>query len=89
MWSYLKEKLEGIQLFTLAQLHQQALACENQNKDISKGTRHNVHIVERDESSSADESLGIYVVELVWSAKAKPPACSSLQPIQKKSTRRG
>jgi hypothetical protein len=26
---YLKEKLEGIQFFTLAQLHQRALACES------------------------------------------------------------
>jgi hypothetical protein len=29
---YLKEKLEGIQFFTLAQLHQRALACESRSK---------------------------------------------------------
>jgi hypothetical protein len=66
MWSYLKEKLEGVEFFTLDQLHQRALACESRSKDTSKGTRHNVHIVECDESSSEDDSLEIYDVELVW-----------------------
>jgi hypothetical protein len=72
MRSYLKEKLEGIKFFTLAQFHQRALACERRSKDESKGTRHNVHIVECDESSSEDEPPGICVVELIWPAKAKP-----------------
>jgi hypothetical protein len=64
-------------------LHQRALVCESRSKVTSKGTRHNVHIVQCDESSSEDESPGIYVVELVWSAKAKPLSCSSLQSVQK------
>lgn len=72
MRSYLKEKLEGIKFFTLAQLYQWALACERRSKDASKATRHNVHIVECDESRSEDEPPGIYVVELIWPAKAKP-----------------
>jgi hypothetical protein len=29
---YLKERLEGVQFFTLAQLHQRALACESRCK---------------------------------------------------------
>jgi hypothetical protein len=29
---HLKERLEGIQFFTLAQLHQRALACESRSK---------------------------------------------------------
>jgi hypothetical protein len=45
---YLKERLEGIRFFTLAQLHQRALACENRSKETFKAIRHNVHIVEYD-----------------------------------------
>jgi hypothetical protein len=43
---YLKEILEGIQFFTLAQLHKRALACESRSKETAKTIRHNVHIVE-------------------------------------------
>ena len=44
---YLKERLEGIQFFTLAQLHQRALACESRSKELVKTVHHNVHIVEQ------------------------------------------
>jgi hypothetical protein len=37
---YLKERLEGIQFFTLAQLHQRALACESRSKETAKTIRH-------------------------------------------------
>jgi hypothetical protein len=53
---YLKEKLQGIQFFMLAQLHQRALACESRIKEIAKTVRHDVHIVQCDQSSSDDES---------------------------------
>jgi hypothetical protein len=53
---YLKERLEDIQFFTLAQLHQRALACESQSKETAKTIPHNVHIVKCDQSSSDDES---------------------------------
>jgi hypothetical protein len=33
---YLKERLEGIQFLTLAQLHQRALACEAEAKKLPK-----------------------------------------------------
>jgi hypothetical protein len=81
---YLKERLEGIQFFTLAQLHQRALACESQSKETAKTIRHNVHIVECDQSSSDDESTEVYAAEMVWPKQTKSLACSSLQPIQKK-----
>jgi hypothetical protein len=81
---YLKERLEGIQFFTLAQLHQRALACESRSKETAKTIRHNVHIVECDQSSSDDESTEVYAAEMVWPKQAKSSACSSLQPIQKK-----
>jgi hypothetical protein len=81
---YLKERLEGIQFFTLAQLHQRALACESRSKEIAKTIRHNVHIVECDQSSSNDESTAVYAAETVWPKQAKSSACSSLPPVQKK-----
>jgi hypothetical protein len=37
---YLKERLEGIQFFTLAQLHQRALTCESRSKETAKTIRH-------------------------------------------------
>jgi hypothetical protein len=42
-----------------------------------------MHIVDCDQNSLDDESKDVYVVELVWLAKAKPPACYSLLFIQK------
>ena len=85
---YLKERLEGIQFFTLAQLHQRALACESRSKEIAKTIRHNVHIVECDQSSSDDESTEVYAAEIVWPKQAKSLACFSLQPVQKNGKRR-
>jgi hypothetical protein len=62
---YLKERL-GVQFFTLAELHQRALACESRSKETAETIRHNVHIVECDQSSSDNESKEIYDVEMVW-----------------------
>jgi hypothetical protein len=81
---YLKERLERIQFFTLAQLHQRALAYKSWSKETAKTIRHNVHIVECDQSSSDDESAEVYAAEMVWPKQAKSLACSSLQPVQKK-----
>jgi hypothetical protein len=68
----------------LAQLHQRALACESRSKETAKTIRHNVHIVECDQSSSDDESTEVYAAEMVWLKQTKSLACSSLQPVQKK-----
>jgi hypothetical protein len=81
---YLKEKLEGIQFFTLAQLHQRALACESWSKELVKMVHHNVHIVEHNQSSSDDEPKEVYTAEIVCPEQAKSSACSSLQSVQKK-----
>jgi hypothetical protein len=82
---YLKEKLEGIHFFTLAQLHQRALACESRSKELVKTIHHNVHIVEHNQSSSDDEPKEVYTAEIVWPEQAKSSACSSLQLVQKES----
>jgi hypothetical protein len=81
---YLKEKLEGIQFFTLAQLHQRALACESRSKELVKTVHHNVHIAEHNQSSLDDEPKEVYTAEIVWPEQAKSSACSSLQSVQKK-----
>jgi hypothetical protein len=65
-------------------LHQRDLACENRRKETAKTIRHNVYIVECDQSSSDDESTEVYAAEMVWPKQAKSSTCSSLQPIQKK-----
>jgi hypothetical protein len=81
---YLKEKLEDIQFFTLAQLHQRALACESQSKELVKTVHHNVQIVEHNQSSSDNEPDEVYTAKMVWPEQAKSSACSSLESVQKK-----
>jgi hypothetical protein len=73
----LKENLDNTQFFSLTQLHQQALACESQSKELSH------HDERRDSSSSNDKPKMVYASKLIWPAKAKFSACSSLRPIQK------
>jgi hypothetical protein len=68
-------------LFSIAQLHQRALAYESRFKETSKSVARTIHLVERDDSD--DESANVYTVEFVWPTKAKYFACSSFQPIQK------
>jgi hypothetical protein len=79
--SYLRDKLDGTQFFSIAQLHQQAFSCESWFKETSKSVARAIHLVERE--SSDDESVDVYTIELVWPTKAKSSACSSLQPVQK------
>jgi hypothetical protein len=79
--SYLRDKLDGTQFFSIAQLHQGALACESRFKGTSKSAARTIHLIERD--SSDDESTDVYTTEFIWPTKAKFLACSSLQPVQK------
>jgi hypothetical protein len=81
---YLKERLEVVQFFTLAQLHQRALACESRSKELAKTVCHDVHVIECDQNSSNDESKVVYATEMVWPKQTKSSACFSLQPVQKK-----
>jgi hypothetical protein len=60
------------------------LACESRSKEIAKTFRHNVHIVECDQSSLDDKSTEVYSTEMVWPKQAKSSACCSLQSVQKK-----
>jgi hypothetical protein len=74
--SYLRNKLDGTQFFSIAQLHQRALACESRFKETSKSATPTIHLIERD--SSDDESADVYTAEFIWPTKAKSSACSSL-----------
>jgi hypothetical protein len=60
------------------------LAYESRSKETTKTIRHNVHIVDYDQSSLGDESTKVYTSEMVWPKQAKSSACSSLHPVQKK-----
>jgi hypothetical protein len=79
--SYLRDKMDGTQFFSIAQLHQRALACERRCKETSKSAGRTKHLVERD--SSDDESAYICSAKLVWPTKVKPSPCFSLQSVQK------
>jgi hypothetical protein len=59
------------------------LACESRSKDTSKAVRHNVHVVECDQSSSDNEPQEVYAAEMVCPKQAKFLVCSSLYPVQK------
>jgi hypothetical protein len=77
-----KRKIRRHPIFTLAQLHQRALACESRSKATVKTIHHNIHIVECDQSSSDDESKDVYIVEMVWPSRPNlrlVPPCSQFQ----------
>jgi hypothetical protein len=46
------------------------LACESRSKETAKTIRHNVHIVECDQSSSDDESAEVYAAK--WFGQSRP-----------------
>ena len=77
--SFLKEKLEGVQFLSLAQLYQRALACESRSKEIQKSARHNIHAIEGEDSGSDDKSSDVYATEFVWTNKNKSHVCTSLK----------
>jgi hypothetical protein len=79
--SYLRDKLDGTQFFSIAQLHQRALACERWFKETSKSVSRTIHLAHHD--SSDDESIDVYTAEFVWPTKAKSSTCSFLQSVQK------
>jgi hypothetical protein len=60
------------------------LACESRSKETAKTIRHNVHIVDYDQSSSDDESTELYAAEMVCPTQAKSLTFSSLQPVKNK-----
>jgi hypothetical protein len=47
------------------------LACESRSKDTAKAVRHNVNVVECDQSNSDNESKKVYIAEMIWLKQAK------------------
>jgi hypothetical protein len=66
--SYLKDKLDGTQFYSVAELHQRTLVCESRCRETSKSVGRTIHLVERDNSD--DESTDICTAKLIWPTKA-------------------
>ena len=81
--SFLKQKLEGLQFLSLAQLYQRASAYESQSKEVQRSARHDINTVEGEDNGSDDESNDIYAAEFVWADKNKSHVCTSLKPAAK------
>jgi hypothetical protein len=62
--SYLRDKVDGTQFFSIAQINQWALAYESRYKETSISGTRTIHLVELD--SSDDQSTNVYTDELIW-----------------------
>jgi hypothetical protein len=84
--SFIKDKIEGSNFLSVAQVQVRALIVENRmnkEKDNFKSRRSNVHIIDYDSDSSNDSGKEVYAAEFVWPAKEKSYSCSSLKPASK------
>jgi hypothetical protein len=80
--SHIREKLEGHEFSSVAQVLLKALAHESRSKDVRlKSDRPNMHMLDYD--SSDDESKDVYAAEFTWSSNDKVNTCASLRPIHK------
>jgi hypothetical protein len=84
--SSIRDKIEGSDFLSVAQVQVRALVVENQmnkEKDNFKSRRSNVHIIDYDSDSSNDNDKEVYAAEFVWPSKEKSYSCSSLKPTSK------
>jgi hypothetical protein len=84
--SSIRDRIEGSDFLSVAQVQVRALIIENQmnkEKDNFKSQRSNVHVIDYDYDSSHDSDKEIYAVEFVWPSKEKSYSCSSLKPASK------
>ena len=66
--SHIKERLEGYNFFTVAQVHQRALAIESRSKEPQESHRHHhssVHALDCNSDCSDDESNDVCAGEFV------------------------
>jgi hypothetical protein len=83
--SSIRDKIEGFDFLSVAQVQVRALVVENRmnkDKDNFKSHRSNVHIIDYDSDSSNDSDNEVYATEFVWPSK-KSYSCSSLKPASK------
>jgi hypothetical protein len=86
LMSYIREKIEGSDFLSVAQVQVRALVVENRmnkEKDNFKSRRSNVHIIDYDSDSSNNSDKEVYAAEFVWPSKEKAYSCSSLKPASK------
>jgi hypothetical protein len=84
--SSIRDKIEGSDFLSVAQVQVRALVVENRmnkEKDNFKSHRSNVHIIDYDSNSSNDSDKEVYAAEFVWPSKEKSYSCSSLKPASK------
>jgi hypothetical protein len=84
--SSIREKIEGSDFLSVAQIQVRDLVVENRmnkEKDNFKSHRSNVHIIDYDSYSSNDSDKEVYAAEFVWPSKEKSYSCSSLKPASK------
>jgi hypothetical protein len=84
--STIRDKIEGSDFLSVAQVQVRALVVENRmnkEKDNFKLCRSNVHIIDYDSDSSNDSDKEVYVAHFVWLSKEKSYSCSSLKPASK------
>jgi hypothetical protein len=70
--SSIRDKIEGIDFLSVAQVQVRALVVENRmnkEKDNIKSRRSNVHIIDYDSDSSDDSDKEIYAAIFVWPSK--------------------
>jgi hypothetical protein len=74
LMSYIREKIEGSDFLSVAQVQVRALVVENRmnkKKDNFKSHCSNVHIIDYDSDSSNNSDKEVYVAEFVWPSKEK------------------
>ena len=84
--SSIRDKIEGSDFLSVAQVQVRALIVENRmnkEKDSFKSRRSNMHAIEYDSDSSSHSDKKVYAAEFVWPSKAKTYFCSSLKPAHK------
>jgi hypothetical protein len=84
--SSIRDKIEGSDFLSVAQVQVRALVVENRmnkKKDNFKSRRSNVHIIDYDFDSSNECDKEVYAAEFVWPSKEKYYSCSSLKPTRK------
>jgi hypothetical protein len=84
--SSIRDKIEGSDFLSVAQVQVRALVVENRmnkEKDNFKLRCSNVHIIDYDSDSLNDSDKEVYAAEFVWPSKEKSYSCSSLKPASK------
>ena len=84
--SYIREKIDGNDYFTISQVQVRALVVEsraNKEKETFKSRRSNIHAIDYDSDVSTDDDNDVYVAEFTWPSKIKAYSCASLKPAHK------